>query len=229
MTSLKQIDANRRNAPKSTGPTSEVGKERSRQNAMRHGLTAETVVEPLENREDYKAFEMSITVEFDAQTAVERELVLRLASVFWRRDTGVLQKIAATSSEACGISYAEMRRGKLQTRTYFDGQADREQRWPDGALPEDGLPAALRTYVTGLLPVNLQVFPSLLAGRYADLAPRTYNLERRAVPGGAGAAGWSAGDRPTLCGHARDGRHAACRLSQRLERSGLYRGPQPRD
>ncbi len=97
MTSLKQIDANRRNALKSTGPTSEVGKERSRQNAMRHGLTAETVVEPLENREDYKAFEMSITAEFDAQTAVERELVLRLASVLWRLrrataiETGLLQ------------------------------------------------------------------------------------------------------------------------------------------
>jgi hypothetical protein len=97
MTSLKQIDANRRNALKSTGPTSEVGKERSRQNAMRHGLTAETVVEPLENREDYKAFEMSITAEFDAQTAVERELVLRLTSVLWRLrrataiETGLLQ------------------------------------------------------------------------------------------------------------------------------------------
>ncbi len=97
MTSLKQINANRRNALKSTGPTSEVGKERSRQNAMRHGLTAETVVEPLENRDDYKAFEMSITAEFDAQTAVERELVLRLASVLWRLrrataiETGLLQ------------------------------------------------------------------------------------------------------------------------------------------
>jgi hypothetical protein len=84
MTSLKQIEANRRNAVKSTGPTSEAGKECSRRNAMRHGLTAETVVEPLEDPEVYKAFEMSITSEFDAQTAVERELVLRLASLLWR-------------------------------------------------------------------------------------------------------------------------------------------------
>jgi hypothetical protein len=84
MTSLKQIEANRRNALKSTGPTSEAGKERSRRNAMRHGLTAETVVEPLEDPEEYKAFEISITSEFDAQTAVEREFVLRLASVLWR-------------------------------------------------------------------------------------------------------------------------------------------------
>jgi hypothetical protein len=97
MTSLKQIEANRRNALKSTGPTSEAGKERSRRNAFRHGLTAETVIEPLEDPEDYKAFEMSVTAEFDAQTAVERELVLRLASVLWRLrrstaiETGLLQ------------------------------------------------------------------------------------------------------------------------------------------
>jgi hypothetical protein len=84
MTSLKQVEANRRNALKSTGPTSEVGKDRSRRNAMRHGLTAETVVEPLEDPKEYRTFELSITSEFDAQTAVERELVLRLASVLWR-------------------------------------------------------------------------------------------------------------------------------------------------
>ena len=44
MTSLKQIAANRRNALKSTGPTTSEGKQRSRCNAMRHGLTAETVM-----------------------------------------------------------------------------------------------------------------------------------------------------------------------------------------
>jgi hypothetical protein len=44
MTSLKQVEANRRNAARSTGPTSEQGKQRSRCNAVRHGLTAETVI-----------------------------------------------------------------------------------------------------------------------------------------------------------------------------------------
>jgi hypothetical protein len=97
MTSLRQIESNRRNALRSTGPKTETGKQRSSQNAVRHGLTAETVIEPLEDPEDYKAFEQAITADYDAETAVERELVLRLASLLWRLrrstliETGLLQ------------------------------------------------------------------------------------------------------------------------------------------
>ena len=84
MTSFKQIEANRRNALKSTGPRSEEGKQRSSRNALRHGLTAETVIEPLEDPEDYKLFEEAIAAEYDGESAVERELVLRLAGLLWR-------------------------------------------------------------------------------------------------------------------------------------------------
>jgi uncharacterized membrane protein len=84
MSSLRQIEANRRNARLSTGPVTEEGKKTSRQNALRHGLTAETVIDALEDAEDYAAFEMAVTADYDAQSAVERELVLRLASLLWR-------------------------------------------------------------------------------------------------------------------------------------------------
>src|SRR5215831_11066183 len=84
MSSVRQIEANRRNARLSTGPATEEGKRRSRQNAVRHGLTAETVITALEDAEDYAAFEMAVAADYDAQTAVERELVLRLASLLWR-------------------------------------------------------------------------------------------------------------------------------------------------
>jgi hypothetical protein len=84
MSSLRQFQANRLNARLSTGPVSDEGKKRSRQNALRHGLTAETVIGALEDAEDYAAFEMAVTSDYDAQSAVERELVLRLASLLWR-------------------------------------------------------------------------------------------------------------------------------------------------
>jgi hypothetical protein len=84
MTSIKQFEANRRNSLKSTDPKTEAGKQASRCNAVRHGLTAETVIGTLEDTEDYKSFEAAITADYDAQSAVERELVLRLASLLWR-------------------------------------------------------------------------------------------------------------------------------------------------
>ena len=91
MSSLKQIEANRRNALKSAGPTTPEGKRRSRCNAVRHGLTAETVIAALENSKDYEAFEAAVISDYDAESAVERELVLRLVSVLWRlrRATGI--------------------------------------------------------------------------------------------------------------------------------------------
>jgi hypothetical protein len=106
MTSFKQIEANRRNALKSTGPNSEEGKLQSRCNAVRHGLTAETVIGALEDAADYKAFEAAIIADYDAQSAVERELVLRLASLLWRLrrattiETGLFEMEAGHLGEA---------------------------------------------------------------------------------------------------------------------------------
>ena len=84
MTSLRQIEANRRNARLSTGPITEEGKKKSRRNALRHGLTAETIIVAFEDADDYVAFELAVAGDFDAQSAAERELVLRLASLLWR-------------------------------------------------------------------------------------------------------------------------------------------------
>jgi uncharacterized membrane protein len=109
MTTLRQIEANRRNARLSTGPVTEDGKKRSRRNALRHGLTAETVMDALEDADDYAAFEMAIKVDYEPRTAVERELVLRLASLLWR-----LRRATAIED------------GLFQTRT------------PHTAVPDDG-------------------------------------------------------------------------------------------
>src|SRR5712672_4107098 len=117
MTSFRQIEANRRNAIRSTGPNTEQGKRRSRRNALRHGLCAETVIEIVEDIEDYRAFEAAVIADYDAQTAVERELVLRLASLLWR-----LRRATAIETDLLRIQAEILRDRRDQTR-----QSEREQ------------------------------------------------------------------------------------------------------
>src|ERR1700751_1480737 len=117
MTSFRQIEANRRNAQLSTGPVTEEGKRRSRQNAIRHGLTAETVIDALEDAEDYAAFEMAVTADHDAQSAVERELVLRLASLLWR-----LRRATAIESVLFKIQAKQLLQFREWRRAHRDHQ-----------------------------------------------------------------------------------------------------------
>jgi hypothetical protein len=113
MTSWRQWQANRLNALKSTGPRTEEGKRISRCNALRHGLTAETVIDGLEDSEDYRGFEAAIIADYDAETAVERELVLRLASLVWqlRRIIAIETDLFATKGSPSAINtWASIRR-----------------------------------------------------------------------------------------------------------------------
>src|SRR5262245_4847562 len=122
MSTLKQIQANRLNALKSTGPKTSLGKERSRFNAIRHGLTAETVIVGFEDAHDYEAFEATVIADYDAQSAVERELVLRLASVLWRlrRATGIETSLFQTAIKPSDQSEALMRANPPLSRLFLD-------------------------------------------------------------------------------------------------------------
>jgi hypothetical protein len=140
MTSFRQFEANRRNAQQSTGPRTEEGKRQSRRNAVRHGLTAETVIASLEDAEDYKAFEAAIIGDYDARTAVERELVLRLASLLWR-----LRRATAIETQLLEIQAEALREGRHQ----LDG-APQGRTTSYCSVHHLPLPAALDTFI----PVN---------------------------------------------------------------------------
>jgi hypothetical protein len=110
MTSWQQFQANRLNALKSAGPRTEEGKRASRRNTLRDGLTAETVIDGLEDSEDYRVFEAAIIADYDAEMA-ERELVPRLASLLWR-----LRRIIAIETDLFQIQ-AEIQRDRRNTMT----------------------------------------------------------------------------------------------------------------
>ena len=61
-----------------------TGKRRSRRNAFRHGLTAETIINVVENAADYRKLEAQLKADFHPQTTIEQQLVARLASLLWR-------------------------------------------------------------------------------------------------------------------------------------------------
>ena len=102
---------------KSTGPRTEAGKEISRRNAVRHGLTAETIITALEDAEVYRAFEAAITADYDAQSTVERELALRFASILWRL------RRASTMETGLFEIQAEHLRGHQQSRQLIPDSA----------------------------------------------------------------------------------------------------------
>jgi hypothetical protein len=84
MISEKQLEANRRNAQKSTGPKTPEGKSNSSRNNLRHGLTGQISLLPTEDREAHDAFCNELIDGFHPGTPVERQLAQSIAEDFWR-------------------------------------------------------------------------------------------------------------------------------------------------
>jgi hypothetical protein len=77
--------ASRRNGAKSRGPKSPEGKERSAQNALKHGLRDETfVVAGAESAEEFAALEAALIDELAPDGALQRVLAERIARAAWR-------------------------------------------------------------------------------------------------------------------------------------------------
>jgi hypothetical protein len=84
MTSTRQIEANRANAKKSSGPKTTNGKARSRINALRHGLTAEMLIIAGENASELEKLREALLERYRPQCVLEAELVERLLGLLWR-------------------------------------------------------------------------------------------------------------------------------------------------
>lgn len=84
MTSLAKVEANRRNAQRSTGPKTSAGKNRSSKNALRHGLTAEIALLPDEALEIFESFESRLRGALNPVGDLEEFLVDRVVQAAWR-------------------------------------------------------------------------------------------------------------------------------------------------
>ena len=84
MATQAQIDANRLNAQKSTGPKTPEGRAAVRLNGIKHGLTAQTLVLPGESQADFTALLDSYQDEHQPTTPTEEAVVTQLAMATWR-------------------------------------------------------------------------------------------------------------------------------------------------
>jgi hypothetical protein len=78
-----QINANRRNALRSTGPRTPDGKARSSRNHLIHGLLAKGLIEG-ESKEEFLAIYDDFRDEYDPQSSTEDALVERIALAYFR-------------------------------------------------------------------------------------------------------------------------------------------------
>ena len=84
-TSNARAEASRRNGARSRGPKTPEGKERSAQNALKHGFRAQKhLVLPDEDGAAFKALEAALIAELAPQGALQTMLARRIVVAGWR-------------------------------------------------------------------------------------------------------------------------------------------------
>ncbi len=100
-TSPKQLEANRRNARRSTGPRTPASKARVKFNALKHGLLAKSVILPIrsrsEKRSHFDALLAQLIEELKPVGILEDMLVEKIAVSYWR----LRRALRAESGEIC--------------------------------------------------------------------------------------------------------------------------------
>jgi len=100
-TSPKQLEANRRNARRSTGPRTPAGKALVKFNALRHGLLAKSVILPIrsrsEKRSHFDALLAQLIDELKPVGILEDMLVEKIAVSYWR----LRRALRAEAGEIC--------------------------------------------------------------------------------------------------------------------------------
>jgi hypothetical protein len=100
MATEAQVQANRSNAQKSTGPCTPEGKEKASQNALKHGLFAREGVIRGEDGEEFEMHREMLLEQLDPAGALEEILAARIVDLTWR-----LKRAVQDQSEAFGALY----------------------------------------------------------------------------------------------------------------------------
>src|ERR1700676_3744828 len=100
---INRAAINKANAQHSTGPRTAAGKQRSSLNALRHGLTGQTIVLPSEDLAAYQRHSQSFLAEYQPKGATESQLVQSLLDTAWQ-----VNRAAAVETNLFALGITEM-------------------------------------------------------------------------------------------------------------------------
>jgi hypothetical protein len=128
--SQRKLESARINGAKSVGPVTEEGRQAVARNALKHGLTAHTVVLDNESSEEYEAVLQCYLDRFQPQCIIELDLVHQIAAAAWRlaRSAGVESGLLSRKMHEQSKWLNEEHPGipeKERTAIAFDALADR--------------------------------------------------------------------------------------------------------
>lgn len=84
-TSIAQITANQLNSKKSTGPITELGKNKVSTNAIKHGLYSKNLILADEDELEYQNLLEQLYLELNPIGLIEQTLVERISIAIWRQ------------------------------------------------------------------------------------------------------------------------------------------------
>ena len=129
-TSQKRIDANRRNARKSTGPRTPAGKKRVSQNAITHGLFSQTSpVLPYENKWEYEALADAMVRDLRPVGILQREIVTQITQLCWK-----LRRIPAIEEAILETQVGDMHKEFQRRKDEYEIEEDAEFPQPTAAM-----------------------------------------------------------------------------------------------
>src|SRR5260370_31461784 len=100
--SNNRAETNRENAKKSSGPRNEAGKQPSSLNALRHGLTGQTVVLPSDDLAAYERHCKGFFNQYQPKNPTEVQLTQTVADLYWR-----LNRAAAIETNMLALGIKE--------------------------------------------------------------------------------------------------------------------------
>lgn len=133
LVSERRIEANRKNAQRSTGPRTPEGKAKSSLNALRHGVTGQVSIMTVEDRAAHDKFCQELIDRFQPESPVEVQFASLIAEDFWR-----LQRIRAVENDvlalgnfseaaAIDVGHPEIHASLTRARTFLDHSREFER------------------------------------------------------------------------------------------------------